>query len=84
MNNQRMLLFKVFYDLADQIDHLSVGRAPLVLRNIVQSIVKPAADAKPKMLIRRKGQPDGVLVRPKDGCFVGWAAYFFNGNAREF
>ena len=36
------------------------------------------------LLVRRRGQPNGVLVMPEDGCFVGWAAYFFNGNAREF
>ena len=35
------------------------------------------------LLVRRRGQPNGVLVMPEDGCFVGWAAYFFNGNARE-
>ena len=27
------------------------------------------------LLVRRKGQPDGVLVMPEQGCFVGWAAY---------
>ena len=27
------------------------------------------------LLIRRRGQPDGVLVMPEGGCFVGWAAY---------
>ena len=36
------------------------------------------------LLVRRRGQPNGILVMPEDGCFVGWAAYFFNGNAREF
>ena len=28
------------------------------------------------LLVRRRGQPDGVLVMPEDGCFVGWAAYY--------
>jgi len=28
------------------------------------------------LLVRRRGQPDGVLVMPEDGCFVGGAAYF--------
>ena len=28
------------------------------------------------LLVRRKGQPDGVLVMPEDACFVGWAAYY--------
>ena len=36
------------------------------------------------LLVRCRGQHNGVLVMPEDGCFVGWAAYFFNGNAREF
>ena len=36
------------------------------------------------LLVRRRGQPDGVLVMPEAECFIGWAAYFFNGNAREF
>ena len=26
--------------------------------------------------VRRRRKPDGVLVMPEDGCFVGWAAYF--------
>lgn len=26
------------------------------------------------LLVRRRGKPDGVLVMPEDGCFVGWAA----------
>ena len=30
------------------------------------------------LLVRRSGQPDGVLVMPEDGCFVAWAAYYFN------
>ena len=29
------------------------------------------------LLVRRRGKEDGVLVMPKDGCFVGWAAYCF-------
>ena len=28
------------------------------------------------LLVRRRGQPDGVLVMPKAECFVGWAAYY--------
>ena len=28
------------------------------------------------LLVRRRGQPNGVLVMPEDGCFVGWAAYY--------
>ena len=28
------------------------------------------------LLVRRRGQPDGVLVMPEDGCFVGWAGYW--------
>ena len=28
------------------------------------------------LLVRRRGQPDGVLVLPENGCFVGWAAYY--------
>ena len=31
------------------------------------------------LLVRRRGQPDGVLVMPEDGCFVGWAAYCCEG-----
>ena len=27
------------------------------------------------LLVRRRGQPNGVLVMPEDGCFVGCAAY---------
>lgn len=29
------------------------------------------------LLVCRRGQTDGVLVMPEDGCFVGWAAYCF-------
>ena len=29
------------------------------------------------LLVRRRVQPDGVLVMPEDGCFVGWAAYYY-------
>ena len=29
------------------------------------------------LLVRRRGQPNGVLVMPEDGCFVGWAAYCY-------
>ena len=36
------------------------------------------------LLVRRRGQPDGVLVMPEDDCFVGWAAYYFKANARAF
>ena len=28
------------------------------------------------LLVRRRGQPDGVLVMPEDSCFVAWAAYW--------
>lgn len=28
------------------------------------------------LLVRRRGKPDGVLVMPEAGCFVGWAAYY--------
>ena len=28
------------------------------------------------LLVRRRGQPNGVLVMPEDECFVGWAAYY--------
>ena len=28
------------------------------------------------LLIQQRGQPDGVLVMPENGCFVGWAAYY--------
>ena len=28
------------------------------------------------LLVRRRGQSNGVLVMPEDGCFVGWAAYY--------
>ena len=27
------------------------------------------------LLVRRRGQPDGVLIIPVQDCFVGWAAY---------
>ena len=27
------------------------------------------------LLVRRRGQPDGVLVMPEAECFVGWAAF---------
>ena len=27
------------------------------------------------LLVRRRGNQDGVLVMPEDGAFVGWAAY---------
>ena len=33
------------------------------------------------LLVRRRGQPNGVLVMPEDGCFVGCAAYYFKANA---
>ncbi len=36
------------------------------------------------LLVRRRGQPNGVLVMPEDGCFVGCAAYYFKANARAF
>ena len=36
------------------------------------------------LLVCRRGQPDGVLVMPEDGCFVGCAAYCFKANARAF
>ena len=29
------------------------------------------------LLVRRRGQPGGVLVMPENGCFVGWAAYYY-------
>jgi len=29
------------------------------------------------LLVRCKGQRDGVLVRPEESCFVGWAAYCY-------
>ena len=29
------------------------------------------------LLVRRRGQPDGILVMPEDGCFVGCAAYCY-------
>ncbi len=29
------------------------------------------------LLVRRRGQPDGVLVMPEDGRFVSWAAYYY-------
>ena len=28
------------------------------------------------LLVRRRGKPDGVLVMPEAGRFVGWAAYY--------
>ncbi len=28
------------------------------------------------ILVQQRGQTDGVLVMPEDGCFVGWAAYY--------
>ena len=28
------------------------------------------------LLVRRRGKEDGVLVMPKDGCFVGCTAYY--------
>ena len=36
------------------------------------------------LLVRRRGQPNGVLVMPDSGCFVGCAAYYFKANARAF
>ena len=30
------------------------------------------------LLVRRRAQPDGVLVMPEDSCFVGWAANYYN------
>lgn len=27
------------------------------------------------LFVRRRGQPDGVLIPPEQACFVGWAAY---------
>ena len=36
------------------------------------------------LLVRRKGQPDGVLVMPEGNCYVGCAAYYFKANARAF
>ena len=29
------------------------------------------------LLVRRNGQPNGVLVMPEDGCFVGWATNYY-------
>lgn len=29
------------------------------------------------LLVRRKGQPNGVLVMPEDGCFIGWATNYY-------
>ena len=29
------------------------------------------------LLVRRRGQSDGILVMPEDGNFVGCAAYYF-------
>ena len=29
------------------------------------------------LLVRRRGCTDGVLIMPEDGCFVGWAAYYY-------
>ena len=46
-----VLLFKLLDGLADQVDHFSVGGAALVLRNIVQFIVKLAVNAQPEVLI---------------------------------
>ena len=28
------------------------------------------------LLVRCRGQSDGVLILPEDGCFVGWAAFY--------
>ena len=28
------------------------------------------------LLVQQRGHMDGVLVMPKDDCFVGWAAYY--------
>ena len=36
------------------------------------------------LLVRRRGQPDGVLVMPEGNCYVGCAAYYFKANARAF
>ena len=46
-----VLLFKLLDGLADQVDHFAVGGAALVLRDIVQFIVKLAVDAQPEVLI---------------------------------
>ena len=27
------------------------------------------------LFVRRRGQTEGVLIMPEQGCFVGWAAY---------
>ena len=46
-----VFLFELLNGLADQVDHFSVGRAALVLRNKVQFIVKLAVNAQPEVLI---------------------------------
>jgi hypothetical protein len=46
-----VLLLKLLDGLADQVDYLSVGGAALVLRNIVQLIMKLAVNTQPKVLI---------------------------------
>lgn len=28
------------------------------------------------LLVRRRGQTEGILIMPEQGCFVGWAAYY--------
>ena len=46
-----VFFFKLLDGLADQVDHFSVGGAALVLRDIVQLIVKLAVNAQPEVLI---------------------------------
>ncbi|MBQ2633300.1 MAG: hypothetical protein IJF88_01805 [Oscillospiraceae bacterium] len=46
-------------------------------RAFLENAVEPCSRGKTWrcLLIRRRGQADGVLVVPGDGCYVGWAAY---------
>ena len=46
-----MFLFELLDGLADQVDHFSVGGAALVLRDIVQFIVKLAVNAQPMEIL---------------------------------
>ena len=69
-----VLLLKLLDGLADKVDHFAVGGAALVLRNIVQFIVKLAVDAQPEMLVlfllqRVHAMPSMYLIKDNLSLF---------------
>ena len=64
----------------------SLQKTPLLFKESGVSISRPVGNdtkapikkgaVRDCLLVRRRGQSDGVLVMPEDDCFVGWAAYY--------